>query len=156
MHSFRILMLAAAAMTSLCVWWIRRPAAKRRIPFTRIESNPDLGCRQGSSVGGSKAGELRAISAAELRLLAGRDGNFILVDVAPDSLLTFAGHAGTFVISIAPGELPAVLRWLPADRAVVFRGVSESARALIEQSACMDSSKPRCVLSDLPVALEVL
>ena len=156
MHSFWALLVAAAAITTLCVWWIRRPAVKGRIRFTRIKPNPDFERRQSTSRRNSKAGALTAISASELRSLAGRDRNYILVDVASEGRSTFGGDAGTFVLSIAPRELPAVLEWLPADRAVVFSGVSESARALIEESVCMASSKPRCVLSDLPVALEVL
>ncbi len=156
MHSFWILPGAATAIIVLCVWWIRRPAAKRKLLSTCIEPNLAFEYRHSTRRRESKGGALTAISAVELHSLAGRDRNYILVDVGSDGLSTFAGSARTFVLSIAPGELPAVLEWLPSDRAVVFRGVSDSTRALIEESQCMASSKPRCVLSDLPVAMEVL
>ncbi len=154
MHPFWILPVAATAIIGSCVWWMRRPAVKNR--STRIEPNLDTECGQSTRRRNSKPGTLKAISAEEMRSLAGPDRNYILVDVASDGLSTFAGNASTFVLSITAGELPGVLQWLPADRTVVFSGVSDSARALIEESACMASSKPRCVLSDLPVAMEVL
>lgn len=156
MHSFWTLLVAATAITGLCAWWIRRPAVKGRIRFTRIE--PDLHCRhrQSESRSNPKAGALTSISAAELPSLQGRDRNYILVNVASDVRSTFGGTGSTFVLSIAPGELPAVLEWLPADRAVVFQGVSDSALTLIEESVCMASSKPRCLLCDFPAHLEAL
>jgi hypothetical protein len=156
MHSFWTLLLAAAAILGLCVWWIRRPLVKARIRFTRIEPNPDSESRQSTIPSGSKAGALTTITAGELRSSSALDRDYILVDVVSGGLPTFSGDARTFVLSITPVELPRVLRWLPADRAVVFRGVSETARALIEGSPCMASSKPRCVVRDLPLQMEVL
>lgn len=156
MHSFWILLLAAGTIISLCTWWIRRPAARRKIRSTRIEPNPEFVSGQDLSRSSSKASALQTISAEEFRSLVVHDRNYILVDVASEGRSTFVGDGGTFVLSIAPGELPGVLEWLPADRVVVFRGLSDSARALIEESVCMASSKPRCVLSDLSVAVEVL
>lgn len=156
MHSFSTLPLAAAAIVTLCVWRIQQWAVKGRIGCTRIEADQELGSVHRTSRSSSRSGKLAEISAAELPALAGRDRNYILVDIAANGRSTFAGDRSTFVLSIAPGELPAVLEWLPADRAVVFRGVSDSARAVIEKSACMASAKPRCILNDFPVHAEVL
>ena len=156
MHSFWFLFVAAAAIIGVCIWRMRRPPVKRKIRSAPIEPDWDAEHQPTASGQDSKAAALKTISAEELRSLACTNGNYILVDVACEGQSTFAGHGGTFVLSIVPGQLPGVLEWLPADRAVVFRGVSDSARALIEQSVCMVSSKPRCVLSDLPVAMEVL
>lgn len=156
MHSFWLLLVAPAAIFGACIWRIFRPTVKGKISSVRIEPSLGFECRQTASRRNSKGGALTTISAEELRLLADRNGNYILVEVACEGQSTFAGHAGIFVLSITPGELPGVLEWLPADRAVVFRGVSDAARGMIEQSVCMASPKPRCVLSDLPVAMEVL
>jgi hypothetical protein len=156
MHSFWTLLIAAVAMAALCTWWLRRPAAKGKTLYTPIEASPEAEQRVAASRPLATIGELRMITAAELPAVAERDRNFIVVDVVSEGLSTFAGLAGTFMLSIAPGELPMVLDWLPPERAVIFRGVSDSARALIAQSGCMASPKPRCILRDLPALREAL
>jgi hypothetical protein len=155
MPSFWVLLAAAAALFGICLWWIRRLGFRRAGLFTAIRPKQRFDRRHGTRGGHLPIRSLMSISFEELRLLGQCNHDCILVDIRSKPLTEPVEVAGVFVISISPSELPEVLRWLPADRAIAFHGVSDSSFALIESSVCMDSAEPRCILEDLPSSLEI-
>ena len=155
MPSLWSLFAAAVAIFAVCFWWITRSGDRKERPFTPINAKQHFEYRTGAVWGHLPIRDLKPISFEQLRLLSACNREWILVNVQSGPLLAPNEVAGIFVLSVSPGELPEVLRWLPDDRAVAFHGVAESSFALIESSCCMNSPKPRCILADLPRNLEI-
>ena len=154
MPSFWSLLVAGAAISGMCLWWTKGSAVGKVNLVAAFRATPRFQSRSGAVDNPLPIRTLQSISFEELRLLTECNHECILVNVRSDPLLEPTDIAGIFVLSIGPSELREVLRWLPADRAVAFHGVSDSSFALIESSECMNSPEPRCILEDLPGNLE--
>ena len=137
---FSLWHLSAAALAGLMypVWQIvqtGRHAFRNSIPS---DSQPAAPPSSAPKPRGAEKRVLKWISIVEFMTVLAKCKDLILVDLREDAQwVPFPVQAAVFVLPVPLHELTEVLEWLPADRVVVFYGVSDLSILMIEASSRM-------------------
>lgn len=137
---FSLWPLSATALAGLMypVWQIVR--TRRQAFRNGIASDSQPGAPLPSAPEPARAGArvLKWISIDEFMAVLAKCKDLILVDLREDAQwVPFPVQAAVFVLPVALHELTEVLERLPADRVVVFYGVSDLSILMIEISSRM-------------------
>ncbi len=114
--------------------------------------------RQFQELGDPSRGQTRMIeriSIGEFMMVLEKCRNLIVIDLRSGKNFTQFPVPFVTVMRVRPHELLNVLKWLPADRTLVFCGASNFSTILIESSRCMQGSAPLYVLEGDLRLLEV-
>jgi hypothetical protein len=154
---FALLFLSAMVLTGLLypTWRIARTGRHPFLNCALSAAQSGTLLQFASSSAGAQKRAVQWMSFGEFLTLLTKCSDLIVIDLREDAQwVPFPGPAAVFVLPVAPHELTDVLERLPADRVVVFYGVSDLNILTIETSSRIKGSAALYALDGDPDDLE--